>query len=436
MSTIKSLELPDPRYTTDKGIRKYDKAKAEEWVTAGKIPPPPDFSAPTHNVYRPLLEEVVKLADQRDLAGLRRKQQEIEPKSSSRIAICDHVDRCIRAIERAGPPPARHPPAIVLREEPGMKLNEQPTNLILYGPPGTGKTYATISEAVALCDRSPLNYETRQALMSRYNALREAGRIAFVTFHQSYSYEDFVEGLRPETGPEEDGSEVSVGGFRLKPTAGIFKRIATLAEQATISQPNAINLNVKDRNFFKMSLGRAYEDSEIYKGAIDGNYIALGWGGEIDWSDPAYEKRDAILSKWRTIKPDISANAGDVSQTFRLRATMREGDIVIISDGNSLFRAIGEIVGPYEYVADADEYPHRRKVRWLRVLEKSLPVDTILDGKFTQMALYLIDPTKVKRAALETILGADPKSQGGELARQQRRDHPSRCGCWPPSKCW
>ena len=307
-------------------------------------------------------------------------------------------------------------PKMVQGKSPAV--TSAPTNLILFGPPGTGKTYATISEAVALCDGSSPNYGTRQALMSRYSALKEAGRIAFVTFHQSYSYEDFVEGLRPETGVEEDGSEVSLGGFRLKPIAGIFKRIATLAEQASVSWPNAIKLDLTDRNFFKMSLGRAFEQSEIYQGAIAGNYIALGWGGEIDWSDPAYEKRDAILAKWRSIKPDISANAGDVSQTFRLRATMREGDIVIISDGNSLFRAIGEIVGPYEYVADADDYRHRRKVRWLRVLEKSLPVDTILDGKFTQMALYLIDPTKVKRAALETILGADTKSQGGEPARQ------------------
>ena len=293
-----------------------------------------------------------------------------------------------------------------------------PKNLILYGPPGTGKTYQTISEAVMLCDPGLHDNSPRSVLMSRYNALKNAGRIAFVTFHQSYSYEDFVEGLRPETGADEDSDEASLGGFRLKPVAGIFKRIATLAEQAGVVRPNALNLDLKDSKFFKMSLGRAFEQSEIYQGAIDGGYIALGWGGDIDWSDPVYEKRDAILNKWRSIDPDISANAGNVSQTFTLRSKMREGDIVIISDGNSLFRAIGEIIGPYEYATDADEYRHRRKVRWLRVLEKSLPVDTIIDGKFTQMALYLIDPARVKRAALETILGTDATPQGSEPARQ------------------
>lgn len=108
-------------------------------------------------------------------------------------------------------------------------------NLILYGPPGTGKTYRTAWEAVRLC----LGEQTasglkgkgqRSALMNVYRKLVSEGRIEFVTFHQSISYEEFVEGLRPTTDKAEGGSTDT--GFRLVPVAVIFRRISERAEAA------------------------------------------------------------------------------------------------------------------------------------------------------------------------------------------------------------
>ena len=97
----------------------------------------------------------------------------------------------------------------------------QAENLILYGPPGTGKTYETAREAVSLC----LGKETARE-MKKYQELVKVGRVRFITFHQSMSYEEFVEGLRPET--QEDAS--NSGGFRLEPKDGVFKEFSERAK--------------------------------------------------------------------------------------------------------------------------------------------------------------------------------------------------------------
>jgi len=66
----------------------------------------------------------------------------------------------------------------------------------------------------------------------RFRELRdEEGRIEFVTFHQSYGYEEFVEGLRPETSARESTIAERTGGFRLEAEPGVLKRIAERARQ-------------------------------------------------------------------------------------------------------------------------------------------------------------------------------------------------------------
>ena len=95
-------------------------------------------------------------------------------------------------------------------------------NIILQGAPGTGKTYNTASIAVRLCNSSFSEYQDYEKVMAEYERLREEGRIAFCTFHQSMDYEDFVEGLKPEI----KGSAVE---YNVED--GIFKDIADRAKQ-------------------------------------------------------------------------------------------------------------------------------------------------------------------------------------------------------------
>ncbi len=96
---------------------------------------------------------------------------------------------------------------------------ETPVNLILHGPPGTGKTYRTIMEAVRICD-GYVEKEYSEA-KKRFEELRKKGRIEFVTFHQSYGYEEFIEGIRAKT---ENGS------IRYSVEPGIFREICERAE--------------------------------------------------------------------------------------------------------------------------------------------------------------------------------------------------------------
>lgn len=118
-----------------------------------------------------------------------------------------------------------------------------PENIILYGPPGTGKTYRTMAEAVRLClgldrrDSLIADPAERGQLKEAYNTLREKGQIAFITFHQTFSYEDFVEGLRPV--PIKGSA-----GFELKDEPGIFRTMA----EAAISSPEQFVLIIDEIN--------------------------------------------------------------------------------------------------------------------------------------------------------------------------------------------
>jgi 5-methylcytosine-specific restriction protein B len=293
-------------------------------------------------------------------------------------------------------------------EETGAMSSHAPaTNLILYGPPGTGKTFRTASEAVRLCDgAAPAD---RAELMTRYRALVDAGQIRFTTFHQSYAYEDFVEGLRPVTS-HDDKEDKNGAGFSLMPKAGIFREISTLAEEARKRGGGQGVFDMTARRVFKMSLGRAGSEDHVFDAAIAGNYIALGYGGEIDWSDPRYggdKGYEEIRARWIQDHPGKSGNDGNISQLWCLRASIREDDLVVISEGNSFFRAVAQVTGPYRYVPNEDEgFFHQRPVRWLAIFEEPLPVDTVYDKSFTMRACYELREQFLKKEALARLLSS------------------------------
>ncbi|WP_300220490.1 AAA family ATPase [uncultured Helicobacter sp.] len=105
-------------------------------------------------------------------------------------------------------------------------LDQQSFNQILYGPPGTGKTYHTIDRALEILGIDCKD-KTREERKELFEAYKQKGQIEFVTFHQNYSYEEFVEGIKPN---EKEGA------ITYKTKSGVFKNIATKALEAIFQQ--------------------------------------------------------------------------------------------------------------------------------------------------------------------------------------------------------
>lgn len=120
-------------------------------------------------------------------------------------------------------------------------LSDVPLNQILYGPPGTGKTYYTINKALSIIEdktMDELETEERQNLKNRFKDYVDTGQIVFTTFHQSMSYEDFIEGIKPDLDEDEDGNKIVFYDVK----DGIFKEIVKSAKKPVPIQREEANV--------------------------------------------------------------------------------------------------------------------------------------------------------------------------------------------------
>ena len=290
-----------------------------------------------------------------------------------------------------------------------------PTNLILYGPPGTGKTYATAEEAVRLCDGSASS--DRAILMERYSELVDEGRIGFVTFHQSYSYEEFVEGLRPVTsGGEEDAS----AGFRLEPHDGAFKALADLARRGTLPKDDQVTF--EGRTIFKLAMGESGKSQYdwVFEEGIASDDLLLGFGN-IDWSDGKYADKSEILAAVQEAYPeeDLTPNSNSIQSIEKFRNDLKIGDVVLVSKGLHLLRAIGIVTGEYRYAPRQDGgYCQRRSVDWLWIDDQGVSIQPFFASslrQFSPMAIYPFGTGDLHVGALERL--ANSTVEADEPAR-------------------
>lgn len=128
-------------------------------------------------------------------------------------------------------------------------LTKSPLNQILYGPPGTGKTYNTIEKAVEIINgKSGDSHKENKRI---FDELRKKGQIEFVTFHQNYSYEDFVVGIFPD---------VSAGNLRFDKKEGIFKNISDKAKQNWLASTENSQINFDFDFVFNKFFAELFEE--------------------------------------------------------------------------------------------------------------------------------------------------------------------------------
>ena len=138
------------------------------------------------------------------------------------------------------------------------KLDVGPMNRILYGPPGTGKTYRSVAEAVAIIEGSNTSEliapDTYKQTKARFDHYLDSGQIEFITFHPSYAYQDFVEGIRPST----DGN----GQLEYNVEPGVLKRIAKAAQTNWLASLKVSDTSMTDDERFERAFSQVIEDIE------------------------------------------------------------------------------------------------------------------------------------------------------------------------------
>lgn len=283
--------------------------------------------------------------------------------------------------------------------------NTNDLNQIFFGPPGTGKTFHTINKAIKIADPEfyKIHKNDREQLKARFKLLslnndnESVGQIGFTTFHQSFSYEDFIEGIKPNEPKEGDAF------LKYEIQEGVFKKICRLADDSlnavSVDTESLISLSTEEyekAHFYKMSLGNTQDenDNEIYEYCIENNCISIGFGNQLDFTG----KDEKEL---RSFGNDNDLDSFSIQAMNLFSNYLKIGNYVVISYGNKYVRAVGKVTGDYEYRDDSElpnnlHYKHFRSVEWIFTDEK-ISANEIYNKNLSQQTIYKLDKKYIKQ---------------------------------------
>ena len=158
-------------------------------------------------------------------------------------------------------------------------------------------------------------------------------------------------------------------------------------------------------------------DSYIYDECIEGGYALLGYGGSIDFS--GCSNRADVRKRFEENGKTVGDDDYGVTAVTTFLTRMKLGDLLVVTDGNFKFRAIGEVTGEYKRLGreeQGDDYGQSRKVKWHRVYSPSLPFDQLMNNQFSQMTLYELKSGSIDITKLTSLA----RSSAGVCPNQRR----------------
>ncbi len=272
-------------------------------------------------------------------------------------------------------------------------------NTILYGPPGTGKTYHTVIYAVAIIENKELSVVVKEdyaEVLSRYNKYKSQGRIEFTTFHQSYGYEEFIEGIKPIISSDEDNGGES-GDVQYSVQPGVFKRFCEKAERPAAADSEYFGIR-DNPNIWKVSL-YGTGDNPIRSECLKNGHIRIGWD---DYGKDITDETDYEIAGGKV-----------VLNAFMNR--MQIGDIVLSCYSSTTIDAIGVVTGEYEWHDEYENLKRVRKVNWLVKNVRENIMDMTDGTVMMQMSVYRLG---VSLANVMRIVEKHRPASGNKNAKQ------------------